>query len=133
MLLIEVYNFRNKEKVMALFIGGPADGWRIDVDTNRQLVPIPINPHPPAFTPDKAVLNAEVVPTYIYRKEVLTCGVETYYVYVPQNWNCADITEALIMGYKPEKDKERLRYIRTAEGQIYDNDDRITTGRPYKI
>lgn len=118
---------------MALFLGGPADGWRIDVDTRQKTVLIPVNPHPPGFTPDKAVLGAEASPAYLYKREEIECALEKYYVYVPQNWTCADIVDTLIMGYKIEKDRERLRYVRTAEGQLYDNDDRIAAGRPYSL
>jgi hypothetical protein len=118
---------------MALFIGGPADGWRIAVDTSQLKVAIPINPHPPAFTTDAAVLSASTGPAFEYKREELSCSLETYYVYVPTTWNCSDLIDALIMGFKPEKDKERLRYVRTAEGKLYDNDDRIAAGRPYRI
>lgn len=118
---------------MALFLGGPADGWRIDVDTTKERVAIPINPHPPAFTPDNAVLDTKASPAYDYKREEITCATETYYVYVPVDWNCADLFDALIMGYKIENNRERLRYVRTAEGQLYDNDDRIPDGRPYKL
>jgi hypothetical protein len=118
---------------MALFLGGPADGWRIEVDTNLKDVLIPINPHPPGFTPDEAVLNTDAAPAFRYKREEIECSLETYYVYVPSDWNCADLIEALIMGYKIDKDRERLKYVRTAEGQLYDNDDRVATGRPYRI
>lgn len=118
---------------MALFLGGPADGWRIEVDTSLKSVVIPVNPHPPAFTPDNAVLSASTGPGYEYKREEINCSLETYYVYVPTDWNCPDITEALIMGYKPDKNAERLRYVRTAEGLLYDNDDRLPIGRPYKV
>lgn len=118
---------------MALFIGGPADGWRISIDTRKDLVSIPINPHPPGFTPDEGVLNAEASPAYVYRKETIECGLESYEVYVPKNWTCADIMDSLILGYKPDIDKNRSKYIQTAEGQIYDNDDRIAAGRAYRI
>lgn len=118
---------------MALFLGGPADGWRIEVDTNKERVTIPINPHPPGFTPDLSVLRANAGPAYDYKREQIECALETYYVYVPVNWNCADITEALILGYKPDKDAERLKYVRTAEGRLYDNDDTIRTGTTYPV
>lgn len=118
---------------MALFLGGPADGWRIDVDTRLDRVTIPVNPHPPAFTPDVAVLSASASPAYMYKREEIECALEKYYVYVPLDWNCSDLIEALVIGYRPEKDNERLRYVRTAEGQLYDNDDRIPNGRPYRV
>jgi hypothetical protein len=118
---------------MALFLGGPADGWRIDVDTRLETVTIPINPHPPAFTTDATVLSAIASPAYDYKREILECSLESYYIYVPLDWNCSDIIEALIMGYRTEKDAERLRYVRTAEGQLYDKDDRIPDGRPYRL
>jgi hypothetical protein len=118
---------------MALFLGGPADGWRIQVDTSRETVLIPINPHPPAFTPDNTVLAASASPAFLYKREEIQCSTEIYYVYVPEDWNCADILDALILGYKVEKDRERLRYVRTAEGQLYDNDDRVAAGRPYSL
>ena len=111
---------------MALFLGGPADGWRIDVDIKLPIVTIPVNPHPPAFTPDVAVLSANAAPAFQYKREEIGCELETYYVYIPMDWNCSDLVEALVMGYRPEKDVERLRYVRTAEGQLYDNDDRIS-------
>lgn len=118
---------------MALFIGGPADGWRIEVDTRLTRVTIPINPHPPAFTSDTAVLSAKASPAYEYKREEIACALEEYYIFTPVDWNCSDIIEALIMGYKPNKDAERLKYVRTAEGQLYDTDDRIPDGRPYQI
>lgn len=118
---------------MALFIGGPADGWRIDVDTAEESIVIPVNPHPPAFTPDKAVLETKTIPGYKYIREEITCGVEDYFVYIPADWNCADLVDALILGYKPEKDKERQRYIRTANGQLYDNDDYFRTRKPRTV
>lgn len=118
---------------MSLFLGGPADGWRIQVDTKLKTVAIPINPHPPAFTPDKAVLDAVTSPVFKYKREIFQCSSETYFVYVPTDWSCADIVDALILGYKPQNNEERLRYVRTAEGQLFDTDDRIRTGRPYSL
>lgn len=118
---------------MALFLGGPADGWRIDVDTSLKTVAIPINPHPPAFTPDNAVLSATSTPAFNYKREELECSLETYHIYVPVDWTCSDIIDALIKGYKTDNNEERLRYVRTAEGQLYDTDDRLPVGRPYKL
>jgi hypothetical protein len=118
---------------MALFLGGPADGWRIEIDTHLEKVTIPINPHPPGYTPDIAVLTGVAGPAYEYKREEIQCSLETYYVYVPLDWNCSDIVEALILGYKPEKDYQRLQYVRTAEGLIYDNDDSIRDGNTYPV
>lgn len=119
---------------MALFIGGPADGWRIDISPADETVDIPINPHPPAFTPDRSVLDAVTEPTYTYKREIVRFDTgEGVPVYIPLDWNTQRLFDELLMGYKVEKNRERLRYVRTAEGTLYDTDDRLTAGRIYKI
>lgn len=117
---------------MALFIGGPADGKRFEVDSTVNVIDIGVNPNPPGFTPDLAVLNPEIVPTYRYRKECISCGADSYYVFVPFDWTCNDVVEALVLNYRKDN-TARLAYINTAEGIIYDNDDRAQGSRPYRI
>lgn len=116
---------------MALFIGGPADGARLVVEPHKDTVCVAINPHPPAFTPDQAVLSAVATPTVCYKREALTCGSEVYTVFTPTDWSCNDLIEALVLNYRSSNDV-RLSYIKNAEGKLYDNDDRAP-GRNYQV
>jgi hypothetical protein len=117
---------------VVLFVGGPADGWRVEVDPAKLEVDIAINPYPPAFTPDSAVLSASTFPTFRYKQEKLCCELDEYPIYVPDTWKCNDLVEALIMNYY-SGNQDRLDYIRNAKGEMYDNDDRIPVGRPYQV
>lgn len=118
---------------MALFLGGPVDGWRIEVDTTLEHVVIPINPHPPAYTSDLTVFNATTAPGISYKRETIECGAQDYYVYVPEKWNCNDIIDALILGYKTQKEQSRLDYINSANGELYDNGDGKPVGSTYRF
>ena len=117
---------------MTLFVGVPADGKRIDVVPRVNLVEVPINPIPPAFTPDMAVLDPEVIPTVRYKKEAIAIEHNKYFVFIPEDWNPDQLIEALIR-YYPDPTPIRLDYVRHAEGQLYDQDDRNPNGRPYRI
>lgn len=116
---------------MVLFVGGPADGKRVEVPNNVTTVMVPINPHPPTFTPDSAVLSATTMPKCGYKQEIITVGNEQYRVFIPMDWNITRLIEELLLNYKPTP--ERQDYIRTAKGIMYDNDDRSPDGRPYKL
>lgn len=118
---------------MALFIGGAADGLRAHVEASLNYVDIALNPNPPAFTPDLAVLSGVTFPKVRYKKEVLSCGSADYEVFIPMDWSHSDVAEALILHYRKGNPDARLNYINTAEGEIYDNDDRDPNGRVYQI
>ena len=117
---------------MALFIGGPANGKRIEVAEDLNTVAFVINPHPPAFTPDAAVLSATTYAEVRYKKESLFGKNNRYFVFVPEDWDGDRVVEELLLGYQTDKES-RIDYIRTAKGTIFDNDDRIPDGRPYKV
>lgn len=59
-----------------LCIGGPADGERVDHDPKLSMFRYPINPLPPAFTPDEAAMQYhEVHMLYAeYRVEYIGLG-----------------------------------------------------------
>lgn len=72
---------------MALFIGGAADGWRLEVDSTRNTVPI-------------AVTQGGKVDIVEYRKEIIRCDRTDHTVFAPKDWSCTDIVNALITNYK---------------------------------
>lgn len=108
---------------MTLFVGGPANGWRIEVQPGVPKIHIPIDPQPPVFTPNATNID-RIAPVYLYKRENITCGAMTYDVFIPNEWSCDDLVEALLINYgKPLPAEQRLEYVANATGAVIQNAD----------
>lgn len=78
---------------MALFVGGPADGWRLAVEPSQNEVCI-------AFT----ATDKEDISTFIYKRECILVGIEEYCIFIPTDWTTDQLVQALILHYRESKE-----------------------------
>lgn len=99
---------------MALFVGGPADGWWLEVEPDIKELTV-------ALTPKE---SSDIYPAFTYKQECISINEEEYCVFIPEDWNSDQLIQALILYYRKENKLTGRDYINNTQGTIYDNDDR---------
>lgn len=87
--------------MLTLFIGGPADGLRIDVDPKAKLVEYPVNSKTPSlvsYDPNPP-FEPETYSKVIYRRECINAGTKRIYFMVPLTVDLEVWIEQLVEGY----------------------------------
>ena len=81
-------------------MGGPADGMRIDVDPKLNYLDIATTASSCYVTTELEAIKPEARLIFRYRKELIACDTQDYFVFVPEGWDCHDIVEAFIANYR---------------------------------
>ncbi len=86
---------------MALFVGGPADGWRLIVDDNLDKVQVALEP---------TEITSKTLNTFTYKRECISVGSEEYCIFIPNDWTVEQLVKALILYYREDNVKSRTNY-----------------------